>query len=180
MSGIPSFGTLVIIIIFWFAEPGIFYGEIPSNLTAADENRIFDHSSMIMYNEIDANSPQSEKPTDPNPISLILTQFHLLLLYPNMLKAVCVLNQQVVQEDEFIDNYGKIVGICKDPIRNTIWVYTERAVYRYKVVQEDRNIWEIYLSKKDFRSAKHYAGNDLIKLDRTICEEALHHFSNGE
>lgn len=83
-------------------------------------------------------------------------------------------------EDRFTGIYGPIQGICKDPVRGTIWVYAQRAVYRYKINQEDRNIWEIFLEKGDFQSARMYAKDDLIKLDRTVCEEALYHFEHAE
>ena len=133
-----------------------------------------------MYNDLCSDLSHQLDSSDQTPISLALTEFHLLLLYPTMLKIVCVLNRQVILVDQFSGNYGRPCGICKDPIRGTIWVFTELAVYRYKVVQEDRNIWEIYLAKKDWKSARHYAGNDVIKLDRTVCEEAMNHFANGE
>src|SRR5699024_11157385 len=112
------------------------------------------------------------------PISLVLTRFHLLLLYRTSVRIVCVLNQRVIHEDHFLAEPCR--GVCKDPVRGTIWLYTSRVVYRYKVVQEDRDIWQIYLEKKDLESARQYAGSDVIKLDRTVCEEALHLFSRGE
>lgn len=114
------------------------------------------------------------------PLSLVLTKFHILLLYPSMLKIICVLNETVIHEESFSSTYGRVLGLCRDPIRGAVWMYTELAVYRYKITLEDRNIWEIYLKKKDFDKARLYAGNDVIKQDRTVCEEALHYFSRGD
>ena len=130
----------------------------------------------------DLTTPNSVSIINPNetPLSMVLTQFHILLLYPSMLRVVCMLNQQVIMEDKFIGTYGHVLGICRDPIRATVWVYTEYAVYRYKITEEDRNIWEIYLNKKDFNQARFYAGDDVIKQDRTLCEEALYYFSLGD
>lgn len=117
---------------------------------------------------------------DENPISLVLTQFHVLVLMRNHLKAICVLNEEIVFEDFFTETYGKLVGIAKDPIKGTIWVFTQLAIYRYKVVAEDRNIWQIYLNKQDFEAAKRLTKGDPIKTDRVICAEADHHFSRKE
>jgi len=113
-----------------------------------------------------------------NPISLVLTQFHVLILFKNRLKVICVLNEEVVFEDFFTETYGRLVGIAKDPVKGTVWVFTQLAVYRYKIVNEDRNIWQIYLAKQDFNLAKCFAKNDPIKVDKVICEEAQYYFAN--
>ncbi len=112
-----------------------------------------------------------------NPISLVLTQFHVLILFKNRLKAICVLNEEVVFEDIFTETYGRLVGIAKDSVKGTVWVFTELAVYRYKILNEDRNIWQIYLMKQDFELAKKFAKSDPIKVDKVICEEAQYYFS---
>ncbi|KAI2808309.1 Vacuolar protein sorting-associated protein 18 like protein, partial [Blomia tropicalis] len=158
---------------------GILFNDIHQNLSVENSSRLFDEASMIMLNDLITTTTNSTQ-VGETPISLIHTKFHILLLYPSSLKAICVLNQQVVFEDNFVGTYGRVLGICRDPMRGTVWVYTEHVVYRYKIVQEDRNIWEIYLKKKDFNQARVYAGDDLIKQDQTICEEALHYFSLGD
>lgn len=43
----------------------------------------------------------------------------------------------------FFQSFGKLINITKDPLRNTIWVFSERAVFKYKVTQEDRNVWQV-------------------------------------
>lgn len=133
-----------------------------------------------MYNELvhkhDLNKSNSN--FDQIPMSFILTEFHLLLLYPSILRIICVLNKEIIFEDRFISEPGE--GVVKDPIRNTIWSFSKNAVYRYKIFQEDRNIWEIYLKKQDFEMARMFAKNDVIKMDKTICEEALYYFANKE
>jgi hypothetical protein len=35
------------------------------------------------------------------------------------------------------------VNITQDPIKGTIWVFTEKAVFRYKVIREERNVWQV-------------------------------------
>ena len=94
------------------------------------------------------------------------------------LKVICILNDEIVFEDFFTETYGKLVGIAKDPIKGTVWVFTQLAVYRYKIVGEDRNIWKIYLAKQDFEAAKRLAKSDPIKTDHVICAEADYYFSH--
>ena len=168
----------------WLTEPGIFYGDIPSDF-GYKERKIFDNATVIMYSDLNQPLSDSEHSRESSnhlhhhrsiPQSLVLTRFHLMLLYPHKLRVYCVLNRQLVWEDRFVGEPGE--NLVKDPIRNTIWSYTKSSVYRYRINQEDRNIWEIYLKKKDFEQAKHFARNDLIKMDRIICEEALYHFAH--
>jgi hypothetical protein len=46
--------------------------------------------------------------------------------------------------------------MCKDPIRGTIWVYTSKAVFKYKVSREARDVWQMYLDSYEFDLAKTY------------------------
>lgn len=153
-------------------EPGIFFGKIDiSNPTP--NSTVTSDTNLIPYKkEDDDNFSSREKP-----ISMVITQFHVLVLFRNCFKAICVLNEEVVFEDYFTETYGRMIGIAKDPAKGTIWIYSEMAVYRYKIVQEDRNIWQIYLDEKNFNRAKYYAKNDSVKLDKVICEEAQHYFN---
>ncbi|KAH9412790.1 Vacuolar protein sorting-associated protein 18 like protein [Dermatophagoides pteronyssinus] len=172
----------------WLTEPGIFYGEIPENLAYNNnERKIFDNAQVILYSDLNPSMSSSKTSKDTSsaatnrhrsiPKSLILTRFHLMLLYSQKLQVYCLLNRELIWEDRFIG--GEIVeDLIKDPQRNTIWLYTKNSVYRYRIDREDRNIWEIYLQRKDFDLAKRYARNDLIKMDRIVCEEALYNFAN--
>jgi hypothetical protein len=35
------------------------------------------------------------------------------------------------------------VNITQDPIKGTVWAFTEKAVFRYKVIREERNVWQV-------------------------------------
>jgi transcription initiation factor IIE alpha subunit len=35
------------------------------------------------------------------------------------------------------------VNITQDPIKGIIWAFTEKAVFRYKVCREERNVWQV-------------------------------------
>ena len=38
---------------------------------------------------------------------------------------------------------GKLLNITKDYVTRSIWAYSERAVFKYKVNKEDRNVWQV-------------------------------------
>jgi hypothetical protein len=153
--------------------PGVLCGQIDLSTKSLANNSVTNTTTLLSYRSDSDNSLT----TDENPISLVLTQYHVLILMRNHLKVICVLNEEVVFEDYFTETYGKLVGIAKDPTRGTVWVFTHLAVYRYKIVAEDRNIWRIYLDKQDFEAAKRLARNDALKTDRIICAEADYYFA---
>lgn len=48
------------------------------------------------------------------PIAIVVTEFHILLAYADMVKGVCLLNEEVVYEDNYNEAFGKLVNILKD------------------------------------------------------------------
>lgn len=40
---------------------------------------------------------------------------------------------------------GGLLNITKDYATRSIWAYSERAVFKYKVNKEDRNVWQVKL-----------------------------------
>ncbi|CAG2067677.1 unnamed protein product, partial [Timema podura] len=77
------------------------------------------------------------------PLSFVLTEFHALLLYSDHVRGISMLNHELVFEDYYNESFGKLVSITKDPIKGTIWAFAERAVFRYKVTHEERNVWQV-------------------------------------
>jgi hypothetical protein len=47
-----------------------------------------------------------------------------------------------------------------------VYVFSEYAVHKYSVEHEERNVWKVYLEKKDFAAALRYCSNDESKLDQ--------------
>lgn len=48
------------------------------------------------------------------PLSIALTQFHILLAYTDTIKGLCLLNQEVVYEDNYNEAFGMLVNVIKD------------------------------------------------------------------
>lgn len=114
------------------------------------------------------------------PISLVVTNFHVIILYRSSVKAICILNDTTVHDEHFSNEYGNVLGMCKDHIKNIIWIYCERAVFRYKILNETKNVWKIFLDQKKFELAKKYSSKDENNYDRVLCEEAQHYFKLKE
>lgn len=89
------------------------------------------------------------------PISIVVTQFHWIILYNDKIQSINKLNEQVTWEERFRadQQLGEVRGITNDPITQTIWVYTQRQIFEVGVTDEDRNIWKLYLDKKKFEKA---------------------------
>ncbi|CAB1339814.1 unnamed protein product [Coregonus sp. 'balchen'] len=112
------------------------------------------------------------------PISIVLTQFHFLLLLPDRVKAICTLNGQVVYEDVFPDKFGTLKKMIKDPAGGLVWIYTEKAVFRYHIQREARDVWQMYMSMNKFDLAKEYCRDRPECMDMVLAKEAEHCFQN--
>lgn len=150
----------------WLMDQGVYYS--PLEFQSTDN-----YNDITIRNRI--ISLKSVLQTE-SPVSFALTPHHLLLLFKSHLKVVCILNGQTVMEDKFLDAYGAALGVTRDPLKGTVWAYSERAIYRYKITQEDRNLIDIYLQQKDFPNARLCAKGELLKLNRINEQEAQHLF----
>lgn len=109
-----------------------------------------------------------------------ITQFHALLLYPDRVRGVCLLNQQPVLEEVYSGEYGGLVGLSLDQTTGICWVYSEYAVYRYQVVNESRHVWRVYLEQGQYNLALRHCGNQPAALDLILTRQADQLFSEGK
>lgn len=137
-----------------------------------NSNSLFTQGELINY-------PPESDAKEKAPLSFVLTEFHALLMYQDKVKAVSVLNQECVYEEKFSEAHGKLKSIIKDLKRRTIWAITDKTVFRYKVVKEERNVWRIYMEKEQFHLAKEYCHNNPAYLDIINVKEAELLFSKG-
>lgn len=114
-------------------------------------------------------------------MSFILTEFHAILVYKNnKVKAVSLLNEELVHEEHYSESLGRLISIARDPVKNTIWTITNKSVFRYKVIREQRNVWQIYAEKKQFELARKYCENNPAHLDKINVKQAELLFDNGD
>uniref|UniRef100_A0A8D8Y9F0 Vacuolar protein sorting-associated protein 18 homolog n=1 Tax=Cacopsylla melanoneura TaxID=428564 RepID=A0A8D8Y9F0_9HEMI len=122
--------------------------------------------------------------TAPGVVSFILTEFHVLLLYPDHVTGVSLLSKQMVFEDYYNETHGRLVDIVKDSVKGRVWVIAESAVFRYKVVREDRHVWLMYTeqakTEQDWVRAKAACQDNPANLDIVTQKQAQFNFSCGE
>ena len=114
------------------------------------------------------------------PISLIVTEFHWIVLFKNKIQAINQLDEKIVWEEYFADpTLGTLKGITKDPKDNTsIWVFSQYKVLELRVDTEDRDIWRVYLDKHDYQQAVRFCKTDVQK-DIVLTAQADTYFENG-
>jgi len=170
----------------WLVPQGIYLGDIkipPSN--HQDPNSLFQRSlisnaRIIPYPDFKQSSRNRFEETNYEVLDFVITQFHILLLYSDRLRVICSLNEQLIFEDIYTSRYGQLIKLIQDPIEGTMWAYTEKAVFKYKVNNESRDVWQIYLNMGKFDLAQKYCQNDQIKLDKVLSSQAENAFQKGK
>ncbi|GFR83888.1 vacuolar protein sorting-associated protein 18 homolog [Elysia marginata] len=155
----------------WMTGPGLYYGDINVK-GSAGPNSILSNAKLMPYRR--DGEDRSNKP-----LAMVLTEFHMLVLYPDSMKAICSLNEEMVFDDVYPEWLGKLKGICKDAIRGTIWTFTSNCVFKYKVTREDRDVWQMYLERGEFDLAKEYCKNNAMHMDKVLTKQADYLFANG-
>lgn len=173
----------------WLTEPGVLTGELSSS-PIVNAGNVTSGTTLISYTSPDEDEIASTPPTSMSPssihtpiisdkpLSVCVTKFHVIILFDRYLEAICILNEHTVYKEDLSTDYGKVLGMSKDSTKNTIWVFYERAVFRYRLVQEDKNIWRIYLNMRDFDLAKKYSVNNEINYDKVVRDEAEYYFNS--
>jgi alpha/beta superfamily hydrolase len=67
--------------------------------------------------------------------------------------------------------------VIRDPVKSSIWCFTEKTIFKYVVNDEERNIWRIFLDKGDFVKAQEYSKHDPEKMEVISMKQADHFFA---
>ncbi|KAK3612565.1 hypothetical protein CHS0354_024553 [Potamilus streckersoni] len=151
----------------WMTGPGVYYGIIDLSGKQGPYSVTCDTQLMRYPKEADQYSVI-------HPRSMVLTEFHVLLLFYDRIKAFCLLNEQLIFDEPFPERFGKLTGICKDPLKGNIWVFTPQNIFKYKVTREDRDVWQMYLDKQQFEMAKEYCKDNPVHMDKVLTKQAEH------
>ncbi|RWS10458.1 vacuolar protein sorting-associated protein 18-like protein [Dinothrombium tinctorium] len=158
----------------WLTEPGVLYGKLDIASLSSSANKVTSDATLIPYSpsdtEVDLKSLNDAKEKE-KPISMILTRFHVLVLFKRFLRIICVVNEEIVAEDPFVETYGSVVGITKDVVKGTIWAFSEKAVHKYKEcalkfmqLGDEEALKEFLIHKLDVLSAKEETQITLLLL----------------
>lgn len=87
------------------------------------------------------------------PMSLALTEFHYFLLYKDRIRTVCLLNDEIVQEEFLESSFGKVKRFIVDDYNHTYWFFSEKKIFEIIIEEEDKNVWKLFMEKKNFDAA---------------------------
>ncbi|XP_053975095.1 vacuolar protein sorting-associated protein 18 homolog isoform X2 [Hylaeus anthracinus] len=160
----------------WLTETGILYAQVNSKV---DPKNMLINRQMLRSPEVSLMGNYISKETTA-PLSFVLTEFHALLLYADHVKGISLLNQELIFEDIYNDAVGNLLNITTDYVTRSVWAYSERAVFKYKINREDRNVWQIYIDKGEFELAKQYCKDNPAHIDQVLVKQAEMFFKNKE
>ncbi|POR31351.1 Vacuolar protein sorting-associated protein [Tolypocladium paradoxum] len=143
----------------WLSSQGIFHGKL-LNVPADNSlgSRVFSESRMLGRAQV--TSPESSgrrKPSSETIDGLALTQWHIVSLVGGRVVATNRLTGDVVSEHDVLGGGQRPIGFSVDMQKNTFWLFTSEEIYEIVVRDEDRNIWQIMMGKKQFEPALQHA-----------------------
>ncbi|XP_022227330.2 vacuolar protein sorting-associated protein 18 homolog isoform X1 [Drosophila obscura] len=161
----------------WLCGAGIRVGEFSieanGSATLLGDTLIsldFEKAKHLSYEERRLNVPKA----------FVLTEYHAVLLYADHIRAVCLLNQEVVYQEPLDEaRVGKPLNIERDDITGSIYVYTVKAVFNLRITREERNVWRIYLDRGQYELATAHAAEVPEHLDLVLVQRADAAFTEG-
>jgi len=125
-----------------------------------------DRSRTITNNKIITGHGQSGVIND-----IALSKFHVLTMHQNAIVATCLLNNQLVFSDEF-DRKDPILGFRQNATEGNLWAFSKKSMFTYRIKNEGRSVWRIYLELGDFEEAKKHCQNNSENLDEVLIQQA--------
>lgn len=117
----------------WLTECGIFYGEVNQ---IADSPNFITSKKTLSYPELSddyRSASYISKHQNQAPLSFVLTEFHVLLQYSDHVTGISLINHEVVYDEYFPDQYGKLMSIVKDRKTGDIYTFSNKTIFRYRV-----------------------------------------------
>ncbi|KAF8634466.1 hypothetical protein AX15_000907 [Amanita polypyramis BW_CC] len=155
----------------WLTGQGIYHGTFKFDLDSEDQ---IDSAQLLPYPYL------KDGPTAVAiPISMVLTEFHFILLYKDRVIGICNLNDKVVYEEALpLSPTETVLGLAADPVRKTYWIYTDQSLFELVVGNEDRDVWRLYLEKGNHEVALQYA-KTASQRDTILASRASALFDEG-
>ncbi|KAM0756677.1 hypothetical protein T439DRAFT_341664 [Meredithblackwellia eburnea MCA 4105] len=179
----------------WLTGPGIYHGTLsfpPSSIPLHAGEGVIESASLIPYPSEPTSpthitsmslSPSGHEDAEGRmevPVSMVLTEWHFVLLYEDRIRVIGVLSDQVVWEEPLDLPPGvRPLRLSADPLRKTIWMYTNEGIYELVMKDEDRDVWKTYLGRGNWGLARRYAKNSTHR-SRVLTTEASHYLTAGK
>ncbi|KAJ2747928.1 tethering complex subunit [Coemansia sp. BCRC 34301] len=161
----------------WLTSMGVFFGKLTFDAQEASDS-VVANASLLPYPTPTIAGVDSSVVEQPS--SLALTEFHILLQYSDRVCALSMLSSDLVFEQPLASGRSgeKLQGLIVDESKRTCWLFSPANIYELVVTDEDRNVWEIYLQRRQFDSALQRCYND-AQRDAVLRAQAEHYFSAG-
>lgn len=102
-------------------------------------------------------------PSDPSstpsanselPLSIAITEHHLILTYSKHVSIIRVLDDEVVFEEYLpLRADETLLGLATDRSSQTYWVFSNSSIFELSVQDEDRDIWSVFLHRQAYDTA---------------------------
>uniref|UniRef100_A0A1I8PFA3 Vacuolar protein sorting-associated protein 18 homolog n=1 Tax=Stomoxys calcitrans TaxID=35570 RepID=A0A1I8PFA3_STOCA len=156
----------------WLCGSGLRHGEVAQS-SIKDEKFLLEDHLIPLDKDLEQRKHLSYEEKRLNvPKAFVLTAYHVLLMYHDHVTGICLLDQSIVYEEYFTEKSGKLLNIHKDPFTGVIYLCAEKKVFNFKVDEERRNIWCIYLNMGIYDMAEIHAANDEENLDTVLKSKA--------
>ncbi|KAJ2033939.1 tethering complex subunit [Coemansia sp. S3946] len=159
----------------WLTSMGVFFGKLTFGAQEAGDS-VVENASLLPYpSASDVDGAVVEQPS-----SLALTEFHILLQYSDRVCALNMLSSKLAFEQSLSGHTGEqLQGLLVDESKRTCWLFSPANIYELVVTDEDRDVWEIYLQRRQFDSALQRCYND-AQRDVVLRAQAEYYFSTGD
>ncbi|OMJ07729.1 Vacuolar protein sorting-associated protein 18-like protein [Smittium culicis] len=135
----------------WLTSNGVYFGSLSYGSHQAGDS-VIESANLIPY---------SDNPDDLAS-HVLLTEFHVLVLVNNHIKAISRLNGDIVY-DEIINSPEPATQILHDSTKKTYWITTATSIIEILITDEIKDVWKIYLEKLNFESALSYCQTEFQK-----------------
>lgn len=145
----PAFG--------WLTGIGILHGNIPlTDDSVKAKEIIYKDANLFLATDLEAGSGQLK--------SLVLTEYHMLLLAGTTLYGINRLNSKIVFKETIkLEPQESLIGLCSDSHNSTYWAFTTENIFEIVVTDEDREIWKTFLDNRNYEEAIRLAKDQYAK-----------------
>ncbi|GMS84314.1 hypothetical protein PENTCL1PPCAC_6489 [Pristionchus entomophagus] len=127
----------------WLGSAGFTVGTL--NLQGENIRSIIKEERTVEHRRVDGSIEW--------PLSISLTEYHVLILFPYRLTALSYYTGNVVYEDTWPREYGEGIDLSFDATSQLHWLCTTNVLLKYRPNDETRYVWNVYLERGDFARA---------------------------
>jgi vacuolar protein sorting-associated protein 18 len=167
--------------IAWLTGAGLFM----ANILLASQNTgegVLDDSAHLPYpvTETEMPGPGGRPRVVPIvPVSVVLTEFHFMLLYPN---GLCLSQSRITNDIVYEGRFPvstDMFGLAHDPRTAITFAFSQYHVFEVHIRNEDRNVWQAFLQRGLFALAQQYC-REAWQRDRVWSTQADHYFAQKQ